>query len=151
MSIYIPGNKPKVNDGLCYLSDINPTLYSLLEVEKPESVTTEVLPMKGTKTNRDAIALSYSSIQRAVVWKNFKYIIYKVDGVVTKQLFDLKNDPFEMTNLAENKKYAKMVAQYHDKLNVMMKENNDFCDLSNPKWWGDGHKITWNEGLKLIK
>ena len=151
MSIYIPGNKPKVNDGLCYLSDINPTLYSLLEVEKPESVTTEVLPMKGTKTNRYAIALSYSSIQRAVVWKNFKYIIYKVDGVVTKQLFDLKNDPFEMTNLAENKKYAKMVAQYHDKLNVMMKENNDFCDLSNPKWWGDGHKITWNEGLKLIK
>ena len=151
MSIYIPGNKPKINDGLCYLSDINPTLYNLLEVEKPESVTTEAIPMKGTKTNRDAIVLSYSSIQRAVVWKNFKYIIYKVDGVVTKQLFDLKNDPFEMTNLAVNKKYGKMVTQYHDKLNVMMKENGDFCDLDKLNWWKDGHMINWNEAMTLVK
>ena len=30
-----------------------------------------------------------------------------------------------------------------------MKRNNDFCDLNNPTWWGNGHKLTWDELIKL--
>ncbi len=104
MSIYVPGNKPNVNDGLCYLSDINPTLFEVLGVEQPKSVTTKVLPLTGGETQREAVVLGYSSIQRALVWDSYKYIIYKVKGKKTTQLFNLKNDPFEMTNLSDSPK-----------------------------------------------
>ena len=151
MSIYVPGNKPQQNDGLCYLSDITPTLYKVLGVDKPESVTTKVLPLNGGDTQRDALVLGYSSIQRALVWNDFKYIIYRVKGKKTTQLFNLKNDPFEMTNLAENPKYKNMTDKYHGKLASMMKDNGDFCDINTEFWWKDGHEITWHESMDLVK
>ena len=30
-----------------------------------------------------------------------------------------------------------------------MVENHDFCDLTQPLWWKDGHKLTWDELINL--
>lgn len=145
--------KSYVSNGLCYLADVNATLYDMLDVEKPASVTTKSLKsaLKGGKTERDALMLAYSSIHRAVVWNEMKYIIYNVDKKVTKQLFDLKKDPHEMNNLANDAKYAKTIDKYHNKLSELMKQNGDYCDIDKAIWWSDGHKITWQEGLNMIK
>lgn len=154
LAIHVPGQEEGVViDGLCYLSDINPTLYELIGVPKPASVTCPSLAgaMKNGRTERDALLLTYSSIQRAVVWDDMKYIIYNVGGVITRQLFDLKVDPWEKENLIDNSQYAKTAVKYHKRLKKMMAERGDFCDLDNPKWWADGHKITWNEGIDLVK
>ena len=78
---------------------------------------------------------------------NYKYIIYNVEGKITEQLFNLQNDPGETTNLCEQE--PERAATYHTLLGQRMKESNDFCQLEDPLWWSDGHKITWEELIKL--
>lgn len=109
MLMIIPGmEKGATKDVGCYLYDIYPTLCDLIGVKKADSVTGKsLLPViEGrTKYHRDQLFLSYSSIQRAIVKDNWKYIIYNVRGNITEQLFDLSNDPYEMVNLATDAKY----------------------------------------------
>lgn len=163
--IWAPGiPKAELNDGLCYLYDVNPTISELIGIPSAESVTGKSLASaakngaKG-KTQRDKLWLTYSSIQRALVKDEMKYIIYNVKGEITEQLFDLKNDPWEMTNLLEgtpSKKTMKIKRKYRDMLIEEMKKGDDFCDLNrftteHPSWWDKKEKITWNDGLKLYK
>lgn len=147
--IQTPGQRiaRKVNTP-CYIADINPTLYDLTGIDKPSSVTCPSLvgTLKGGRGVREAIMLSYSSIQRAVVWNDCKYIIYNVDGVITEQFFDLKSDPFETNNLVADRD---RVAKYRAKLMELMAERGDFCNIEGDVWWSDGHKITWNEGINF--
>lgn len=53
---------------------------------------------------------------------------WKVDRITTRpavEFYDLKNDPYEMNNLANDPKYAKMVADYKSKLQAWMKQQGD--------------------------
>lgn len=96
---------------------------------------------------RDCVFLAYSNQQRAVVSGDYKYIIYNVEGKITEQLFNLKQDPGELVNLAAVEVEKK--EELHKLLQQQMKENHDFCDLSQPLWWKDGHKLTWDELINL--
>ena len=49
------------------------------------------------------------------------------------ELYDLKNDPWEMNNLATNPEYAQVVKQMHEKLKADMKEMNDEFSSIDPK------------------
>lgn len=143
LAISLPGQRiGKVVNEPCYLADINPTLYDLLDIEKPASVTCNSLIYGHA---RQAVMLTYSTIQRAVVWENIKYIIYNVGGVITEQLFDLAADPWEMNNLAASQ--PETVAAYKAKLVELMAKQGDICNIENDVWWDDGHKITWTEGV----
>lgn len=55
----------------------------------------------------------------------------------------MKNDPGELVNLAETEK--EKAQAYKALLNQRMQENHDFCNLDNPLWWKDAHKLTWEE------
>lgn len=132
----------------CYLYDIFPTLCDMANLPIPESVLGKSLNgiISGTETKiRDEIFLSYSNLQRAIIKDDYKYIIYNVGGVITEQFFNLKDDPGEMNNLLPHEK----AEEYRKLLARKMKENGDFCDLDNPLWWNDGHKIQWEELIKL--
>lgn len=142
--------KGRNSEALCYLYDIYPTLCELTGIEIPASVTGRSLkPILEGKTDkhREDLFLSYSNQQRALVKDGYKYIIYNVEGKITEQLFNLQNDPGETTNLCEQE--PERAATYHTLLGQRMKESNDFCQLENPLWWSDGHKITWEELIKL--
>ncbi|MFV0545247.1 MAG: sulfatase-like hydrolase/transferase [Bacteroides sp.] len=141
---------PRKTEALCYLYDIYPTLCDLAGLKTPSSVTGRSLkPVLDGKTNkhRKDIFLAYSNQQRALVTADYKYIIYNVNGKITEQLFDLRKDSGELVNLVDRK--PKKAAAYKSLLAQRMKENKDFCDLSQPLWWKDGHKLTWNELIKL--
>lgn len=140
----------KRSEALCYLYDLYPTLCELVQVETPASVTGKSLVpvLEGEEKDvRDCVFLAYSNQQRAVVSGDYKYIIYNVEGKITEQLFNLKQDPGELVNLAAVEVEKK--EELHKLLQQQMKENHDFCDLSQSLWWKDGHKLTWDELINL--
>ncbi|WP_303874191.1 sulfatase-like hydrolase/transferase [Bacteroides acidifaciens] len=152
MLIIDPRNKKQgtKNDALCYLYDLYPTLCDMVGIEIPTSVTgLSLKPLLEGATDklREDVFLAYSNQQRALVKDNYKYIIYNVNGKITEQFFDLKKDPGEMINLADA--MPQKASTYKKLLSQRLKEHQDFCNLDTPFWWEDGHKITWNELIKL--
>lgn len=100
--------KNKRNDALCYLSDIAPTVLDYLHEPLPSSTESKSLipTIKYNTPLRDNVYYLYRDIQRGVrTADNWKLIVYNVKGKHTTQLFDLNTDPYELHNLADDKKY----------------------------------------------
>jgi arylsulfatase A-like enzyme len=94
----------KKEEHFTYLQDIFPTLCELTQTPVPASVESQSV---FSSKKREVMFHAYRHLQRAVRKDNFKLIEYHVDGVETLQLFDLKNDPLEINNLAHDSKYSK--------------------------------------------
>jgi arylsulfatase A-like enzyme len=92
-------------DDYCYLLDIFPTLCELTGLDVPASVEgaslAEALAGAG-RGGREELLLAYRGLQRAVKDRRWKLIEYFVGGQRTTQLFDLRADPLETNNLAED-------------------------------------------------
>lgn len=145
-----PESKGVKNQALCYLHDICPTLCEEAGIPIPPSVMGKSLKpvlLHPNKTHREELFLAYSNLQRAFIKDGYKYIIYHVNGKITEQLFDLHKDPLEQQDifLRKNAK-ANLLKKL---LSKKLKEEGDFCNLDTPNWWKDGHKLSWNEMLKL--
>ena len=112
----------KKEERFTYLQDIFPTLCELTKTPVPASVESQSVL---SKKKRDVMFYAYRHLQRAVRKDNFKLIEYQVDGVETVQLFDLKNDPWELNNLAQDPKNAKKVDEMRKLLREQKKIYND--------------------------
>jgi len=112
----------KKEERFTYLHDIFPTLCELIKIPVPASVESQsVLSNK----KREVMYYAYRHLQRAVRKDNFKLIEYRVNGVETVQLFDLKTDPWETNSLAEDPKYSKKVDEMKKMLREQKKIYND--------------------------
>ena len=102
----------KRTDAMCYLFDVLPTLGKLCGVAGPK--TSEGIDFTAslddpTKPARPQLLFAYRNVQRAVRDDRWKLIRYpQVDKT---QLFDLRNDPHEVTNLADKPEHAARVAE----------------------------------------
>jgi len=112
----------KKEEGFTYLQDIFPTLCELTKIPVPATVESQSLL---SKKKRDVMFHAYLNVQRAVRKGQFKLIEYDVKGVQTTQLFDLKNDPMEINNLANDVKYAKKLAEMKTLLKEQKKVYKD--------------------------
>ena len=106
----IPRNEQR--DALVYLYDLFPTICDMNSVAIPESV--EGTSIKGIingdqKSIRKDLYFNYRHLMRGMRDDQYKLICYP--KIAHVQLFDLKNDPHEMTNLAKDKGHAKRIAQ----------------------------------------
>lgn len=122
----IPKNKQV--DGLCYLSDIFPTIASQAEINIPESVQGISLTEGFKNSNaplRPSLYFVYKHFQRGVKKDGFKLIEYNVDGVRHTQLFDLKKDPWEMVNHADNPAYQTIKKDLKQELLTLKVKYND--------------------------
>lgn len=149
--IFVGPNIPKnqKRDALAYLHDIFPTLCGLTGLETPKSVETKdlTLVIKGDKKEvRTSMMYAYNSWpgdllnknqtsnagggHRAVRKGNYKLIVSAKQDVFTYQLFDLSKDPWELNNLANNKKYKTIRKDLLQELKKLMKEAGDPADLS---------------------
>lgn len=121
------------NDALVYLLDIFPTLCDLTGIGKPDNI--DGISLKNAINNpeqevRDCVYLTYSNVQRGVSDREFKLIEYVIDGKHTKsQLFDLKNDPWELNNLARSEAYSEKLNEMRLKL---FKLRDEWDDESTP-------------------
>ena len=64
----------------------------------------------------------------------WKLIKYNVAGEVITQLFDIKNDPYETKNLAEDPSGKLELARMTELLRKEMLHYNDDADLAKAQW-----------------
>ncbi|TKG89650.1 DUF4976 domain-containing protein [Puteibacter caeruleilacunae] len=118
-------------DAMVYLQSMFATTCDLAGLETPESVDFPSLNglLEGKEDKvYDAIYGGYLNYQRMVRTDQYKLIYYP--HVKKTQLFDIKADPKEMNNLADEKKYKKIKKQLFEKLQQMQKDLDDPFELS---------------------
>jgi arylsulfatase A-like enzyme len=106
------GIKPGRTDALAYLHDIYPTVCDLVGAEAPPGLDGKSL--KGVIEDkapgvRDSLFTAYRGVQRAVRDERWKLIRYP--EINRSQLFDLKNDPHELNDLADDPSHAAEIAR----------------------------------------
>ena len=136
-------------EAFAYLNDVFPTLCSLTGLNIPESVNTKDLTpvIKGNKKSvRESMHFGYNAwegdikkyknlpdnqrgAERAVRKGNWKLILSSKDGVLTQQLFNLKEDPWELINQADNKFYYDKKNELIAELKKLIKETGDPAKL----------------------
>ncbi|MGM9790379.1 MAG: sulfatase-like hydrolase/transferase [Candidatus Cryptobacteroides sp.] len=146
----IPKNQKR--DTYTYLYDLFPTMCELSGVPIPERVQGKSLrPAIESKRAvvRDELFLVYMNLQRAVKKDGYKLVLYNVNGERHPQLFNLEKDPFELENLYDNPKYAKLRDELTERLETLMRESGDICDPSKPDWGYPG--MLTGEQLRQVK
>jgi len=114
-----------------YLLDIFPTVCSLTGIQAPVGVEGRNLqPVWQGKASkvRDSVFLSFSKIQRSVRDDRWKLIRYP--KINYTQLFDLKNDPHELHNLADDPAQAGRVQEMWRLLEKSQREVGDALPLT---------------------
>jgi arylsulfatase A-like enzyme len=77
----------------------------------------------GSSAKHDAMFCYYQDFQRSVRTSGHKLIVYPKVGVT--QLFDLEKDPWEMRNLADDRKYAVVRKSLLERLHGLQRELGD--------------------------
>jgi arylsulfatase A-like enzyme len=134
----IPKNQK--TDSLCYLLDIFPTLCNLTDLPIPETVEGKsLLPAikEPTSTIRDTLHFAYKEFQRGVRKDHHKLIEYAVNGNRTRQLFDLKNDPLEMNNLADDPNQSQTLESLQTELKRWQTDLGDTQEMGKQFWDND--------------
>jgi arylsulfatase A-like enzyme len=122
--------KNKISDALVYLYDLYPTLTRLCGLPKPDGVDgKDITPVIMGRSDgvRSSIFTVYRNTVRAVRDKEWKLIRYP-ERYYT-QLFNLKEDPLEINNLAENAKYQSKVDDMMKLISDWQKETGDTAVL----------------------
>lgn len=127
MFVVGPGVKRgAVVDDLMYLQDVMATSLDLAGSDALKTVDfRSFLPLaKGEKMEkRDAIINCYIGCQRSIRTERYKLIIYPVINKV--RFYDVENDPYEMKDLAGEKKYAPMIQQLFKRFQELQAEVSD--------------------------
>lgn len=122
-----PGIAPnRTTDAMCYLFDVIPTLGALCGVTGP--ATSEGRDLTPTLRNpatpaRTELMFAFRHVQRAFRDDRWKLIQYP--EINRTQLFDLQNDPHEITNLADKPEHAGRVRALSASLLTAMKAAGD--------------------------
>ncbi|MGD9128577.1 MAG: sulfatase-like hydrolase/transferase, partial [Planctomycetia bacterium] len=120
----------KSTDAFTYLLDIFPTLCDLSAATPPKDLEGKSLqPLwEGEKDQlRDSVFLPFVNHQRAVRDEQWKLIVYP--KIQYMQLFDLKNDPLETTNLIDRAEYAPVVERLKKKMTAWQTQVGDKVKL----------------------
>lgn len=134
-SIHVPlvFSGPGVEKGVkrqdfVYLFDIYPTICKKLGFEIPSSVQGKSFYHAFNNPDtitRPVMYYAYRSFQRAVRKDEYKFILYHVNDMKTKQLFNIKSDPWEMDNLANEPEYQDKLEQLEKEIVNLAVEFND--------------------------
>ncbi len=127
-----PGIPHGQTEALVYLFDLFPTICDLAGVKVPEECEgRSLLPViRGEKDKvRDMLFGAYKDCQRMVRDGRWKLIKYNAGGVKNVQLFDLRDDPDELDNLADVPRFAPQRARLERLLAEARKQFDDPVDF----------------------
>jgi len=135
-----PGIPRGETQALAYLLDIFPTVCDLVGSEIPAGLDGKSLKpvIEGRSAGvRDTLFLTFRDVQRAVRDSRWKLIRYPQVNVT--QLFDLQNDPHEITSLADKPEHAERIKSLTAEMERWQKEFGDKAPLTvaspqDPKW-----------------
>ncbi len=141
--------KGETRDQFCYIHDTFPTLCEIIGAEIPKTIESKsLLPIiEGNKVLRNELYFAYKDVQRSIKDDEFKLIEYVVPNnnmylpkerkgefITTTQLFNIKEDPLEMNNLANEPYYKSKLEELRNGLKAKAKELNDNDDLGQTFW-----------------
>jgi arylsulfatase A-like enzyme len=125
-----PGIPHGRSDALVYLFDLFPTICDIAGAETPSAAEgMNLLPIVHGQAaaSRKYLFAAYRDCQRMVRDERWKLIEYNAAGSRHTQLFDLQNDPDEISNLAQSTSHQKEL----DRLRAAMSRlQDDFDDPS---------------------
>lgn len=114
-----------------YLQDVMPTTLELAGVKKPAHVHFHsLIPQlngKSKTSSYPAIMGAYLDLQRAIIHDGHKLILYPKTGVA--RLYDLRQDPDEMTDLAGRPEHARLKADLLRRFTALQRELGDDLKL----------------------
>lgn len=122
--------RQKVTDALVYLYDLFPTLSNICGLPTPKEIDgLNLYPViKGeVRGVRNTLFTAYRNTVRAVRTDEWKLIYYP--QINYTQLFNLKSDPLEISNLAANSNYKTKVVEMMELLKMQVAETNDTINL----------------------
>ena len=127
--ISVPGKKPAVCHSLTELLDLYPTISSLCELPKqPHLQGKDISKMLDDPkhTVREA-AFSVAPFRQGFLLRedDWAYIQYGEDASKGIELFDVRNDPKQYTNLAKDPAYEKVVKRFKNKMAFKLREVRD--------------------------
>jgi len=143
-----------VSDACISTVDIMPTILSLMDMKVPEEVEGMDLshcalggggdePQAAFLQNTGACAAWEDGHEwRALRDKQYTYAVYRVDK--SELLFDNKNDPYQMNNLAGNAQYKEKLEHFRGMLVRKMESLNDTFEKCT--WYRDN----WTDGKRNI-
>lgn len=119
--------KGEIRDQSIYLQDVMPTVLEWAGVEIPEYVDfhslTGIIQDPDAKKPYPAVYGAYMNIHRMVKSGDYKLIVYPdIEKVL---LYNLKEDPHEMYNLATNHQFDKKIEEMLNKLKELQREMED--------------------------
>ena len=120
-----------------YLQDIMPSTLELAGITKPPQVQFKsLMPLISGKANSsyDAIYGGYIDLQRMITADGYKMIYYPKIGKTL--LYNLRNDPKEMYNLAENPSYFGLIRKLRRRLIQLQIEVGDRLNIENLPYLG---------------
>jgi hypothetical protein len=136
-----------VNDQFALNLDLTPTIYEAAQVDYQGSLDGVSLKKlyDGSFSRKEFYYLmlhnpnSISPVKRAIRDSHFKYIHYTCNPDTVEELFDMKNDSLELTNLINNSNYAAIANVYRLKYDSIRIAWNDTvagpiknCYIQNP-------------------
>ena len=122
---------------MVHLMDVGPTILETAGLNVPGDVDGRSLRgiIDGrSRTVRDCAISAYRHFQRALRTEDWKLICYNVEGTKTTQLFDLRNDPYEMRNLSAEPAHKARVAELKARLQRELRAAGDTVELDAANW-----------------
>jgi arylsulfatase A-like enzyme len=127
-----PGIKQNAKiDAPIYLQDVMPTSLELAGIEKPDHVDfNSLMPLLNGTTTASAYSAVYGAylqLQRSITMDGRKLILYPKAGKA--RLYNLQNDPLEMSDLAERPRQQRTVKRLFRHLLSLQQSLGDDLDL----------------------
>ncbi len=129
--IKVPGKKPAVCNTFVELLDLYPTISELAGIKTSEHIQgkslVKTLDNPKFKVRDTAFSISLDGNSYLLRNEKWAYIQYNEDASDGMELYDMKKDPQQFTNLAKNPKFEKVVKSFQNELKIKLKEvrNND--------------------------
>lgn len=123
-----PGIGQGSSDALVYLMDIYPTVCDLVGIEVPPGLDGQSFApvlRDASDSARQNIFLAYEDVQRSI--RNDRWKLIRYPKINRTQLFDLKNDPHEINDLAADPKQSKRVERL---LATLAKQQQKYGDTA---------------------
>ena len=122
--IRMPGKKPAVCHSLVELLDLYPTLSNLCGLEVPKHLQGEDISKMMTDPAKEVRSAAFSVNGKGFLLReqDWAYIAYGKNGQGDEELFDMKQDPKQFTNLAKDPKHAQIIARFQKQMATKLRE-----------------------------
>jgi len=118
--VSVPGKKPVVSDSLVELLDLYPTTAKLYGLEVPIRLQgKDISPILGdpkAKIHDTVFSVAGTSKGLMLCDDHWVFIQYGEDAKGGIELFDMKNDPQQITNLAESIDHVSRIEEWKTKI-----------------------------------